>query len=352
MGKVEQLSMKRYVILLIVFLSLSLSAQEKPRLGGWFRHAAYGQSLLSDEHPNVVRFDVGGNTNRSEWDWGQTGKRWRINTFAVMGINVPIWSGNLTTDGRFGLSVSMPMSANIWLDLAEPVTCPIVDTDYRIALPQNTFIHRLNKGFAKNYSITLAPFKHESTHIGDELALQHADHGLPLRRVNVSCNYTEIDFTFNEPEERLAECHTFRVGLLLNWDKEGHWYFIDPTDGNPTLASPRNSRWEAWLQYQYQSPASKHGFQGVASLEIRNRAKMGYPEQDWDETEGVSLTPRTEGRIFTYNMFIGARYSCPNYTGMFSQFNVGVRLYHGNNPYGQFRNYTNFNQVNFCIIVQ
>ena len=227
-----------------------------------------------------------------------------------------------------------------------------MDTDYRIALPQFTFTHRLNMGFAQNYSITFNLFKHESTHLGDELALQHSDHGLPLRRVNVSCNYSQLDFAFNEPENHREQYHTFKLGLMVNWDHHGKWYFIDKTDGDASLARPRISPWEAWLQYQYQSPSSKHGFQGVASIEIRNRPLFGYPQQDWSETEGVTYTLQDEKRIFTYNVYIGARYNCPTYTGCFSQYNVGIRLYHGNNPYGQFRNYDNFNQVSFCIIVQ
>ena len=45
-----------------------------------------------------------------------------------------------------------------------------------------------------------------------------------------------------------------------------------------------------------------------------------------------------ESRIFTYNLFCGLRF-CGNREGLFSRMSVGMRLYHENNPYGQFRNH-------------
>ena len=89
---------------------------------GFFCRSHYGQSLLADVHPNFVRFDVASITNHQEWDWGQTGKARRINTFCVMGINLPIWSGEL--NNKYSLNVALPLSSTIWFDLFEPVTAP------------------------------------------------------------------------------------------------------------------------------------------------------------------------------------------------------------------------------------
>ena len=345
--------MKR--VLTIVLLStfcLHLLAEGTTFKDGIFRYAPYGHSLLSDMHPNFVRMDVADVTNHSEWDWGQTGKQMRVNTFSIFGINLPLWRGDIV-DEHFALSVVMPISASIWLDLGEHITAPMVNADWRVGLPVWTFMHRIDKGFAKNYSVSLAFFKHESTHIGDEMVLQRADHGLPLRRVNVSYNYSEYVFTLNEAEFFREQCHTFRVGLMLLWNWNAGWYFIDKTDGDASLAQPRLSPWEAYLQYQYQSPTSKHGFQGVASIEIRNRALYGYPAYEWNE-EAASYTayPQTEKRVFTYNVFVGARYCNPRYDGYFSRVSLGVRAYHGNNPYGQFRNHNNYNHIGMCLIFE
>lgn len=316
------------------------------RSTGWFKYIPYGHSLCSDSHPYFVRFDVSYCTNRAEYDWALTGKQMRFNTFGVFGFQLPIWQGNFSNN-KYGLSISLPMYANLWLDLLEPITAPVVNTDYRIGLPTVTFIHRLNHGFAQNYSIAWSPFKHESTHIGDELQIQYIERGYSLKRVNVSYNYTEFDFTLNEAENRTIQNHTFKFGLMILWTNEG-WYNVEPSDGDQTAASPTPSLpIEAYLQYQYQSPTSKRGFQGIASAEVRNRAKYGYT---FTSITSPSLT--IDSRVFTYNIFVGCRYNTPHYDGYFSRIAFGVRAYHGNCPYGQFRNINNFNQASICLIFE
>ena len=314
---------------------------------GFFCRSPYGQSLLADVHPNFVRFDVASITNHQEWDWGQTGKTRRINTFCVMGINLPIWSGKLSD--KYSMNVALPLSSTIWLDLFEPVTAPVVNTDYRIAMPVFTFTRHLNGDFVRNLSIGIAPYKHESTHLGDEITLQRVENLLPLLRANVSEHYSEFSFSLNEADGDDRHWHTFKAGLMLLWNARRGWYFIDATDGDASLAQPRFSPWEAYLQYQFQSP-KKHNFQWIVSAEIRNRALYGYPEFTWS-ADGVHYEMQDENRIFTYNLFCGLRY-CGNREGLFSRLSVGMRLYHGNNPYGQFRNHKNFNQVGVCIIFE
>ena len=244
------------------------------------------------------------------------------------------------------------MSAQLWLDLFEPETAPVIDTDYRIALPTATFLHRTDRGFLRNYSVAWTPFKHESTHIGDELQIQRTEAGYALRRVNVSYNYTELAVTLNEPEDRMRQQHTFRLGLMLLLSPKDGWYSVKEAsgDGQSACAHPRLSPWEAWLQYQYQSPSARCGIQGIASLEVRNRAVYGYDllqKNDGDETP-----PATEYRRFTYHLFVGMRYNLPGYDGYFSRYAIGLRAYYGNCPYGQFRSIDAYSQVGISMIFQ
>lgn len=345
----------RYILVLLAVM-VSVSAYSAPRnvessdsikrATGWFRYIPYGHSLYADVHPYFPRFDVAYCTNRNEYDWASTGKKMRLNTFGVFGFIIPIWSGNYA-DNKYGVSVTLPAYANLWLDILEPITAPVVNTDYRIGLPTVTFIHRLNRGFAKNYSIAWSPFKHESTHIGDELQIEYIERGYKLKRVNVSYNYTELDFTFNEAENKYEQNHTFRFGLMVLWKNDG-WYNVEPSDGDQTQANENPSLpIEAFLQYQYQSPTSKHGFQGIASIEARNRAKYGYEISTTNSTAS-----HVDSRVFTCNIFVGCRYNTPNYDGYFSRIAFGVRAYHGNCPNGQFRNIENFNQASFCLIFE
>ena len=315
---------------------------------GLFRYAEWGHSLYADEHPNFVRMDIPYTSNRPIYDYGASGEAYRWQTMGIFGMQLPLWYGQVG-DSTMAISVVSDMSANLWMDLFGKKTSPIVDCDYRIGLPTVAFLHRIDKVFARNYAVSWSPFKHESTHIGDELQIQHVEQEHALKRVNVSYNYTELTFTLNEAEDRRVENHCFRVGLILLWDWKEGWYHIYEEDGDASLAQPRLSPWEAYLQYQYQSPTSKHGFQGIASAEIRNRALYGY---DLSNREGEMPVLQEEGRVFTYNVFLGARYCAPRYHGIYSHWSLGIRAYHGNCPYGQFRNIKNFNQIGLCLIIE
>ncbi|MBO7458324.1 MAG: hypothetical protein J6T80_03620 [Paludibacteraceae bacterium] len=351
--------MKRLsLIVLSALMAVSLSAEPTSVFGrGLFRYAQFGHSLYADMHPNFPRMDIPYATNNAVYDYGShTGQAYRWQTMGLFGLNLPIWYNNLG-DSTFALSVNMHLSANLWMDFYEFSTSPIVDTDYRIGLPTVTFLHRLNRGFAKNYSIQWSPFKHESTHIGDELQIRYIDRDYALRRVNVSYNYTEFIFTFNEAEDRLAQNHCFRLGLMLLW--HGGWFNMDPDGGDASIIDPegtaavpyvRRSPWELYLQYQYQSPTSKHGFQGIASAEIRNRECYGFDLGVTNSDNPKNMQP--ESRVFTYNIFVGARYNTPTYDGPFSRIALGVRAYHGNCPYGQFRSIRNYSQIGVCLMFE
>ena len=318
---------------------------------GWFKFAPYGKSLLSDVHPNFVRFEVVGNTNHSVYDFDRTGKSFRPAVQGCFGVDLPLWAGDFGPNNQFGVCISQTASAYLWMDIFESLTSPVINTDYRVGAATHTFIHRLNRKFVKNYAVSWTPFKHESTHIGDEIQIRRVEAGYALRRVNVSYNYTELFFTLNEPEDRSVQCHTFRAGLMLLLAPKKGWYFISESagDGDPSLAHPTLSPFEAYFQYQYQSPTSPYGFQGVVSAEIRNRVVYGY---DLTLKKGETDHSPSDYRRFTYNLFMGLRYNIPGYDGYFSRVAVGARLYHGNCPFGQYRSIDNYSLLGISLVFQ
>ena len=315
---------------------------------GWFTYAPYGKSLLSDVHPNFVRFELVGNSNHEVFDFGHSGKSFRYSTQGCLGMDLPLWNGNFGTDGKFGLSFTIATSYYMWLDMK---TAPVIDTDYRIGLPTATFIHRFNRRFLRNYSIAFSPYKHESTHIGDELQIQRMDEDYALRRANVTCNYTELAFTLNEPEDKSVQCNTFRFGLMLLLLPDKGWYRIKTSagDGNASLAHPTYSPYEAYFQYQYQTATSRRGYQGIISAELRNRVVYGY---DLTLKNGDIDNSPSDYRRFTYSLFLGIRYNIPGFEGYFSSFSIGARLYHGNCPFGQFRSIDDYSQVGIVFVFQ
>ncbi len=371
--------MKRIISALILLCATTVASQAADLLpdsvaykaGRWFQYVPYGHSFYADEHPDYMRMDIGAVSYAPETNYGNSPAKYSAQMFAVFGVRISVWNMDIQ-DRRFGFDMSQTASAHLWMDISEHTTSPVVNTDYRIAAPTFTFIHRLqgkeSVPFLKNYSIQFCPFKHESTHIGDEMVLQRADKGYALRRVNVSYNYIETVVTLNEPEDRYASCHTLRLGGLVLINPKHGWYFIDSRDGDVNnIASnqpvrtnkiginerygPSGLPFEMWLQYQYQSACSRHGFQAIVSAEVRNRAMYGY---SLTETEHATA-PREakyDPRRFTYSVFVGARYNMPHYDGYFSRFAIGVRAYHGNCPYGMFRSVDNFSHIGFCVVYQ
>jgi len=328
---------------------------QEQKANTWFGYAPYGKSLYADVHPNTFRFDIAGFSNRPEVSLFSSTQKYRASSYGVFGAELPIWNGNFSNN-KYGVSLTLALSANLWLDLFEPVTAPVVNTDYRIGIPSITFIHRTDLWFLKNYSLQYSPFKHESTHMGDELQIHRVEEQYAIRRVNVSYNYQELLFTINEPENRMAECHTLRLGIMLLWNWRKGWYSVMPeaSDVQPDIPSdqyvhPKCSPWELWLQYQYQSKASKHGFQAIVSAEIRNRVQYGY---DLQFKEGETDPAPYDKRQFTYNAFVGCRYNIPHYDGYLSRFALGFRAYYGICPYGMFRNINNYTQFGLSLIWQ
>ena len=349
---------KRIILIIGLLASLSVLRAEEDTFAdasiartGWFRFVPYGKSLLSDVHPNFVRFEIVGNTNHPVYDFDRTGKSFRAGVQGCFGVDLPLWAGDFGDENQFGVCISQTASAYLWMDLFEPKTSPVINTDYRVGSATHTFIHRLNRKFVKNYSIAWTPFKHESTHIGDEIQIQRVEEGYAIRRVNVSYNYTDLVVTLNEPEDRRVQCHTFRLGLMVLWSPKDGWYKVyeEAGDGDASLAHPTVSPFEAYFQYQYQSPTSRYGFQGVASAEIRNRAVYGY---DLTLKRGETDHSPSDYRRFTYSIFLGLRYNIPGYDGYFSRVALGARFYHGNCPFGHYRSLDNYSQAGISLVFQ
>lgn len=375
------MTVKNILLLLVAVFPLTFAAAQTTadsaayRTGKWFHYVPYGHSLYADEHPDFVRMDLGPVSYSPATDYAGSGHKYGNQIMAVFGGRISVWSMDLQ-QRRYGMSISQTFSVNLWMDITERTTSPVVNTDYRIAIPTFTFIQRFGQQnaaadrqtFLKNYSIQLCPFKHESTHIGDEMVLQRADKGYALRRVNVNYNYAELLFTLNEPENRYAETHTFRLGAHVLLDPKQGWYSVNSADGAvnnipsnsgvsqnkagmPERFGPSGMPFEVWLQYQYQSACSKHGFQAIVSAEVRNRAMYAY---SLTETT-IAAEPQyiaADRRRFTYSVFVGMRYNMPHYDGYFSRFSIGVRAYHGNCPYGMFRSVDNFSHAGLCIVYQ
>ncbi|GHT72868.1 hypothetical protein FACS189456_2510 [Bacteroidia bacterium] len=328
---------------------------------GLAQSPAFGRPFWADMHSTLTRGEVAYATNSTDYDWANKDVAYRSFVFANLGADLPLWSGNFAK-GKYGVSLTLPFLIDVWLDMFERTTAPVINTGYRFGAFEVGFIHRLEEPFwrIKNYSLRLSPLKHECTHIGDELTIARMnDSTLKITRVNVSYNYSELMLTVNDPEGSLHSNHAFRFGLLVLHDFRRGYYDILPQEADEDIVEPSHRPFEYYLQYQYQSKLLLHNLQAIVSVEMRSRERYNYPfsysgrlqdywEQHPDRRDMVLASP---DKVCT-NVFVGLRYNNPKSKAYYSKIGVGFRYYGGINPYGQFRSQPSYSQWGLSLMFE
>jgi hypothetical protein len=362
--------MKQFVMIFCSLLPIGAAAQaqsadEKPAghttfWEGLAAMPAWGRPFWADMHSTLTRGEVAYATNSPEYDWAHEGGDFRPYVFANLGADLPVWSGSFANK-KYGLSVTLPFMVDVWLDMFERTTAPIINTGYRFGAFDVGFMHRLEAPWhgIKNYAIRLSPLKHECTHIGDELTIHRAGDSMSITRVNVSYNYAELMLTVNDPDGSLKRNHALRLGVLLLHNFERGWYDILPEEGDVSLVEPSHRPFELYVQYQFQTNTSRRGFQGITSVELRQRERYNYPfsysgklEDFIENRQDIDSWLKNIGSKSCVNIFAGVRYNNPQRSGYFSKMGVGFRYYRGINPYGQFRSQPIYNQLGVALLFE
>ena len=231
-------------------------------------------------------------------------------------------------------------SVNLLLDMSEPETHPLINTDYRIGALEINYLHELDLGFIQNAGLKVIPYFHESSHLGDELMVYRIDAGFPIPRLNPTGNTAELSFVINDENGSQTNNHSFKLGTRIAWSKKYGFYSIREEEGDTSLVIQSENRFEWYLQYQWNGPSGFIKSQKVStvlSLELRNRVRYNYPYyiEQLSSTGLVEINP-DQKYVPSLNGYLGWRYRIlderASYLGLYCRFYVGV------NPYGQFRN--------------
>jgi len=346
--------------LFLLFFINALCLAQEPNTGfeqGIARPASFGQPFWADMHSTLIRAEIAYATNSPDYDWSGINTAYRPYIFTNLGADIPVWSSNFS-DKRFGFSLTLPFSVDIWLDRfdADGGTDAVINTSYRIGFFEAAFIYRLNSTLQVlpyfniyNWAVMFSLFKHESTHIGDELAILRMDLGLPITRIDVAANYTELIFILNDPDGQTHSNHGFKFGFILLHNFQRGWYKVFETEAQVDVVERSRVPFELYIQYQYQSALFWRGFQGIASVEYRLRERYKYP---YSYSGTMSDDTFKESNLANcFNFFAGIRYDNqkPDY---FSKIGLGVRYYIGINPYGQFRSMPYYSQLGVAFVFE
>lgn len=342
--------MKKCFILALLLISriiftwaqTSTSTSEK----AFFHQRDFGKYFIADVYAPFTKVHVGAGLNLSEYNISTSRNAlYVLYNETNLGVEIPIFSSIRYRKGGkvTKWSVSLPISTNIWFDFFEQITAPILNTDYRFATGEINYLRQVNSRWLKNYAIKFIPLFHESTHLGDELTLFRQADSLPVVRVNVSYEVSELALTLNDPDGSTDNNHAFKIGARFLLNPSKGWYSIRSEEGD-TARVVASRRWlEAYVQYQHQRSkgilASKKAV-SILSLEVRNRVKFGYPfylsQLNNGTTKLIEATNNEEYRP-SLNGYIGWKFTSDPQKHP-ARFGIYLRGYLGINPHGQFRN--------------
>ena len=348
---------KAVQIFLLIFFTTAFCAAEEENTGffeGILQHAAFGKPFWADMHSTLFRLEAAYASNSPDYDWGDTGDSYRPFVYINFGLDIPIWSGNFATR-KYGLSITLPLTLDIWYDRFEEETSPVINVSYRFSAFDAAFIYRLDNSpqvfpgfYIFNWGLRLSLFKHESTHIGDELTIHRKNNEkFDIARIDARTNFLEMIFILNDPDGQSRLNHGFKFGFIFNYS-DG-WYAAFESEVTDTdLVGSSRFPFEIFTQYQFQSPLFSIGFQFIVSAEYRLREQFNYPYYN-DKKDLVLGKENVLAHCF--NLFTGIRYDNQK-NSFFSKIGVGLRYYYGINPYGQFRSMPDYHQFGLVAIFE
>lgn len=336
-----------------------LSGNSRPL--GWLTPVSFTRPLAAQVHAPVVKIDIGATQVQNEYNISGDYSSNRNRSAKVflnldLGTQIPIYAGEIGS--AWGYGVTLPMSMHVFEDMFDSFTAPLINVDFRFGLPKFSVIRRLsNDGFVRNISVGWLPWFHESTHLGDEITIYRKNLNLPITRVNVSYEYTELFVTLNDPDGRREDNHAIRLGTMVRISNRGYgWYGVTNNfEANYTGdLGLRNSseRFEAYLNYEFQRAsgwlASPRAL-NIFSIELRNRVRYGIPT--FVLKDGVTTVREVaEERTWTINASIGYKFlSAHELSG-----SLGIYLhgYYGINPYGMLRNISDYRFLGLAFIYE
>ena len=348
-----------HLFFIFFILNFYCSAQEEPNRfwTGIARPAIFGKPFWADMHSTLIRAELAYATNSPDYDWGGFNTNYRPFVFTNLGADIPVWSGNFA-GGKYGLSITIPIIMDVWLDRFEWITSPVINTSYRFGVFNTNFLYRFDSPMQLfphfnlyNWALKVSFLTHESTHIGDELTIHRKNSDFPITRIDVAANFFELIFTVNDPDGQTRLNHGFKFGFLFLYGFTTGWYTVLESEANPEFVSPSRFPFELFIQYQFQSALFSKGFQVIASVEYRLRERYKYPFSHSKNMNGAMVQDSNIHLVNCFHIFAGIRYNNQS-NNYFSKIGVGVRYYYGLNPYGQFRSMPHYRQIGLAVIFE
>jgi hypothetical protein len=165
---------------------------------GLLETAAFARPFVAEIHSPQLKVELGYSKSYSEFNLTEETEKFdRPIVEAHIGAVLPLYARRW---GEWSFGAMLPISVHVLEDMFDPVTAPVINTDYRFGGPRFAVMRQLSDtGFVRNFSVSWLPWFHECTHLGDEITLYRKDADLPITRINVSYEFTDLQLTLNDP---------------------------------------------------------------------------------------------------------------------------------------------------------
>jgi hypothetical protein len=319
---------------------------------GLVRPVPWGRTFWADMNGELLRGDLAWCKNDPAYRFKNTNTG-PYNAYVIgnAAVNFPVWSWDSANRG-VSVSVGIPVAFEIWMGPFKD-TMPVQNTDYHLGFLEPSVLFRFKKPFLgiHNAGLRLSLFRHESTHIGEEMMYyrDEDENDISLKRVNVSSTHQEIRVLINDPDGTRGLNNSLRFGFVFNMFQGSHsgWYKTKDIGYGGTVIEP-NKTFEFYLQDQFQTACFGPGLQGIASFELRIRDRYRYAIGPSNRME----SPSTHF-VPCFNMMLGIRYNNPNFEhSYYSKIGLAFHYYYGINPYGQYRSLLHYQQFGISLILE
>ncbi len=338
-------------------LSIGQTAKDSI-LSRYFRQRDFGKYFISDIYTPTpeVQLLAGPSLRESNIDLARKNNYFPYNQ-TDFGAEIPVFTRVRYVDNKlkYKFSISLPICARVWFDFTEPSTAPILNTDYQFSIPEFNYLRAIDNKYIKNIEIKWLPYFHESSHLGDEITLFRRLDTMPVVWANVSYETTEMAVTINDANGLLTNNSSFKFGIKVLLNPTQGWYSIRNEKGDTAKFIKTNHLVEGYFQFQNQANKgwlASDKFIRIFSIELRDRVQYGYPtypekmdhEKDWSNYSSY------EKMSLCVNGYFGWKFNFSK--NLIPKFGAYLRVYDGINPYGQFRNISNYQFVGLSLIYE
>lgn len=243
------------------------------------------------------------------------------------GMQIPLFAKPLNLKkGELVFAITFPLSAVLLIDMYETETAPVINNDYRFGWELNTVYspdkHQIS--FIKNYSFTIVPVFHESTHIGDEYSIHGYLNNPDFKRINVSYEAWQLFAGINKQTKKVKPMLSAELGYQRLMPYKNAYYNIDSAEvkGNEIILSNNRDIWLLRAELQIPLSENKKHRNYFISTEFRRDLKFGYSLDN------------PEQKSFSVNLNTGIDLPVKNSRQRIS---IYLRYFRGVMPYGQLR---------------